>query len=188
MKNYIKSLLPIITVTVFAGWPQDASAIDIFMNTDPRIEGDSTFPGHEGEIVVLSWGWGLSNSATIESGIVPGDVDIQAVTVIKNVDRASSELYRRILSQEPFDDVRLSFNIDCNGPKEFMQVVMEDVVVTSNSMGFGTEVSGVPPESTNLIFRKICIEITAIRPADCSTGPTSGTSYDVITQQIDNSC
>ena len=68
-------------------------AVDMFLKI-PGIDGESADQSHRGEIDILSWSWGMSQSGTthLGSGGGSGKVSVQDITLTKYVDAASPAL------------------------------------------------------------------------------------------------
>src|SRR6185503_5261492 len=69
-------------------------AVDMFIKIGD-IKGESVDDKHKGEIDVLSWSWGASQtgSAGIGGGGGAGKVQIQDLTITKYIDKASPTLF-----------------------------------------------------------------------------------------------
>jgi len=189
MHNSIKVLLPatIAAATVVA--PLDSDAADVFLKTVPAITGTATAKGHEGEIDILSWGWGLSNSAGLGAGgIEPGVIKLQPLSLVKNSDVSSGEFYRRIVDGSLLTEANLSINdiVGACGLRELMRVEMRNVAVTSNTAGFDVSLSSPPSEAMNLIFEKICI-LNRNYNASCFLTGTTMVSLNAITNAVESS-
>jgi len=184
-KLTLKAILPlVITSAAFLASQSAVAATGIFLEFPDGqggldIKGDSQAQGYVDMIDVLSWGWGVSNNATVVGGqITPGTLNLQAITVIKSLDTASSPIYERILKQTIHSHAVLHVTnpaITCPGsstPYEFMTVDMEDAVVASNSMGID-KATDIPSESLSFVYGRVCITtITIDASGTCQTQPT----------------
>ena len=58
------------------------------------IKGESQIKGHEGEIDILSWSWGLTQSASahVSTGGGSGSADVEDLHLTKYIDKASPVL------------------------------------------------------------------------------------------------
>lgn len=185
-KLTLKAILPlVITSVAFLASQSAVAATAIFLEFPDGqggldIKGDSQTQGYVDMIDVLSWGWGVSNNATVVGGtITPGTLNLQAITVIKSLDTASSPIYERILKQTIHSHAVLHITnlatAPCPGsstPYELMTVDMEDAVVASNSMGIDNA-TDIPSESLSFVYRRVCITtITKDASGTCETQPT----------------
>ena len=78
-------------------------AVDITLKID-GVDGESKIDGHEGEIDVLAWSWGhesQSGSMHVGGGGGAGKANIQDVSLTKYVDKASTNLIRKLLQRGP---------------------------------------------------------------------------------------
>ena len=68
-------------------------AVDMFIKLD-GIKGESRDAKHKGEIDVLAWSWGLSNSGTMHmgGGGGAGKANVQDISFTKYVDAGSADL------------------------------------------------------------------------------------------------
>lgn len=70
-------------------------AVTICLKLD-GVEGESTIVKHEKEIDVLSWNWGMTQSASahISAGAATGSADVRDLTFTHYVDKASPNLLK----------------------------------------------------------------------------------------------
>ena len=68
-------------------------AIDMFLKIE-GVEGESTDKSHQGEIDILSWSWGMSQSGTTHmgGGGGSGKVSVQDLSLTKYIDKSSTVL------------------------------------------------------------------------------------------------
>ena len=70
-------------------------AVTITLKLD-GVPGESSISGHTGEIDVLSWNWGMTQSASahISTGASSGSADVKDLTFTHYVDKASPNLLK----------------------------------------------------------------------------------------------
>jgi len=70
-------------------------AVTICLKLD-GVEGESSIIKHEKQIDVLSWNWGMTQSASahISTGASSGSADVRDLTITKYVDKASHNLLK----------------------------------------------------------------------------------------------
>jgi len=79
------------------------------------IAGESTVANHAGEIDVLSWGWGLNQSASGQvGGAGSGTADVKDLTFTKFVDNSSPTLIQQCFEGNNLGDTVLTV-IKANG-------------------------------------------------------------------------
>ena len=78
-------------------------AVDAFLKLD-GVKGESVSKGHQGEIDVLSWAWGLSQSGTTHSGTGggAGKVNVQDISFTHYVDAATPNLIQACCTGKHF--------------------------------------------------------------------------------------
>jgi type VI secretion system secreted protein Hcp len=146
-----------------------AQSVDMFIKID-GIPGESTDDKHKDEIVIESWSWGATQSATIGSGAGggTGKVSFQDFHFVHKVDKASPKLFLATAKGEHFPEVVLTVRKAGDKPLEYLIYKLKDVIVSGVSSS--TSGDNIPSEEVTLNFAKYEIEYT---PQD-STG-TAGT-------------
>jgi type VI secretion system secreted protein Hcp len=111
-------------------------AFDTFLKLGD-LKGESPVKGHEDEIQVLSWNWGMSQSGTthIATGGGAGKVNVQDITVTHYVDSATPNLVLACCSGKHFDKATLTARKAGGSPLDYMVINLEDVIITSVSHG-----------------------------------------------------
>ncbi len=106
------------------------AAMDMVLSI-PGIPGDSTLPGYENQISVLSWSWGASSSGTFCG---PGAVNLQDLSLTKYVDIASTPLVAALKNGTVLPSATLTILPAGTGqPSE--RIALSSVKITSYSSG-----------------------------------------------------
>jgi type VI secretion system secreted protein Hcp len=152
------------------------------------IPGEARDEAHEGEIDILSWSWGMSQSGvgTSESSSSPtgGTTDptagavavegdtatVSDFTVTKYLDKASPKLYQALSTGEEIAEIRLTVQAQGAKKTEYLVITMTKVLVTSANSGGGGD-GDRPTESVSLNFEKIKVTYTEL---DSEGGPVGG--------------
>jgi len=130
------------------------------------VEGEATHKDHKGEIEVLSWSWGVSNSAGLSGGgsgkgkASPGDF-----TFMHLYDKASPVLAKQCVSGKHFKEVHLTARKAGEGQKDFLKVTMKEVFVTSVQPSGSS--GGDLAESVSLSYKDVEF---AYKPQDSKGG------------------
>lgn len=97
------------------------------------IEGESTHKDHKGEIELLSWSWGLTNSggAPTGGGSGVGKATPQELRVVHRYDKASPVLAKMAASGRHVSTAMLSARKAGEGQKDFLKITMKEVFITS---------------------------------------------------------
>lgn len=157
----------ILTFAVFAavsvlttGEVEEASAVgstEMFMNID-GIPGESTAAGHENEIDVTKWSWGMSQSGGTQAGGGGGGkkVSVQDLSFTKFTDAASTKLMQHCCSGKHIKEAKLTVR-KVGDHVEYLIITMSEVGVTSVSTG-GSSDEDRPTENVTLTFQKVKVE------------------------------
>lgn len=151
----------------------DAASVDYFLKID-GVEGESTAKGHEGEIEVLSWSWGVSNSASHSTGggAGSGKATFQDISITKVLDKSSPQLFLATASGKHYPTATLKAAADTNkdGKLDYYVIKLTDVLVSSYQQS-GASGGDKPTESISLNFAKI--EITYLPQKPTGSADTS---------------
>ena len=135
-------------------------AVDMFINID-GIKGESGDAKHKGEIDVLSWSFGgsQSGSAHVGGGLGAGKVNIHDLSVTKYVDKASPELFTHLCNGKHIPKALLTVRKAGEHPLEYLKITMENVLVSSLTTG-GSGGEDRLTENVSLNFAKLKVEYT----------------------------
>lgn len=153
------------------------AAVDFFLKID-GIEGEATHELHRGEIEVLSWSWGATNSSSaLGSGGGAGKANFQDLSITKTVDKASPKLMLYCAQGKHIPSATLTVR---RGGGEFMKIEMSNVLISSFKVA-GDRATGAPTNEVRLRFSRVVIT-TFVQNADGSTTPVKA-GYDLATNK-----
>ena len=153
------------------------AAVDFFLKID-GIEGEATHDAHPGEIEVLSWSWGVSNSSSaLGSGGGTGKANFQDLTITKRVDKATPKLMLYCAQGKHIPSATLTVR-RTNG--EFMKIEMTNVLISSFKTE-GDRATGAPTNEIRLRFSRVVVTYF-LQNADGSTTPMKA-GYDLATNK-----
>ena len=111
-------------------------AVDMFIKIDD-IEGESADDVHAGEIDIIAWSWGMSQSGTTHMGTGggAGKVNVQDLSFTHYVDKASSNLIKMCCSGKHFEEATLVVRKAGEVPLEYMIITMKGGLISSVSTG-----------------------------------------------------
>lgn len=112
-------------------------AVDMFIKLGD-VQGESADKGgHEKEIDVLAWSWGMSQSGTAHmgSGAGAGKVSVQDLSLTKYVDKASPVLMLACCNGKHFAEALLTVRKAGENPLEYFKVTLKEVLVSAVSTG-----------------------------------------------------
>jgi type VI secretion system secreted protein Hcp len=112
-------------------------AVDMFFKMDP-LKGESKDSKHKGEIDVLAWSWGMSQSgsAHMGGGAGSGKVNVQDLSITKWVDNTSPDLMLACCNGKHFDKAELVVRkAGGTAPLEYIKIYLETIFIASVSTG-----------------------------------------------------
>lgn len=137
-------------------------AVDILLKID-GIKGESVIDGHDGEIDVLAWSWGMTQSGTTHTatGGGAGKVNVSDITLTKLVDVATSDLIKACTSGRHIKKAEL-FVRKAGGSKalEYLKITMEEVLVSSYNTGGSNDDLDRVQETLSFNFARFTLEYT----------------------------
>jgi type VI secretion system secreted protein Hcp len=138
-------------------------ASDIFAKIGD-IKGESTDDKHKDEIEVLSFSWGVTNSAIIKSGGGGGvgKATFQDLAFVHSIDKASPSLLRVCATGLHIKEATITQRKPGKGQQEFLIIKMNDVIVTGVALSDSS--SGTSSENVSLAFAKVDFEYRPQKP------------------------
>jgi type VI secretion system secreted protein Hcp len=154
-------------------------ATDMFFKIN-GVEGESPKKGHEKEIDVLAWSWGLSQTGTFHSGSGggAGKANVQDLSFTKYVDKATTKLVNCCVSGDHFSEAVLTVRkAGGSDPLEYLKITLTNILVSSISTG-GSGGEERLTENVSLNFQKFKIEYQTQK--DDGTGePAGNVGWDI---------
>ena len=153
-------------------------AMDMFIKIG-KIEGESVDAKHKGEINVLAWSWGMSNSgsAHMGPGAGAGKVNVQDLSITKYIDKSSTDLMLAACNGKHFPDALLIVRKAGEKPVEYLKIKLTDVLITSVSTG-GSGGEDRLTENVSLNFAKVSVDYTP-QKHDGSADSTLNMGWDI---------
>jgi type VI secretion system secreted protein Hcp len=137
-------------------------AVDVFIKI-AGIEGESKDSKHAGEIDVLSWTWGVSQSgaSSLGGGAGAGKANFSDLNIMHTVDKASTKLMLACATGDHIKDATLVVRKAGKEQQEYLIIKMTDILVTSVQPSGSSE---VPTESVSLQFSKVEMDYKPQKP------------------------
>lgn len=133
-------------------------AVDMFIKIGD-VKGESQDKAHPGEIDVLAWSWGMSQSGTTHtgSGGGAGKVNVQDLSLTKYIDKASPDLMLACCNGKHYPEAVLVVRKAGENPLEYLKIKMEDLIISSVSTG-GSGGEDRLTENVTLNFGKVTVD------------------------------
>lgn len=154
-------------------------AVDMFFKIGD-IKGESGDAKHKGEIDVISWSWGASNSGTTHtgSGGGAGKVNVHDISFTKYVDSSSNALLQAVCIGKHYGDAYLTVRKAGGTAVEYVTIKLEEVLVTSVSTG-GSGHDERLTENVTLNFAKFMYKYQPQDTKGAKLGGTKDFGYDI---------
>jgi len=154
-------------------------ATEIFLKLGD-IKGESIAKGHENEINVVSWNWGMTQTTGLKSasGAAMGKVQVQDIAISKQLDKSSPSLMLACCSGKRYPDATLVLRKAGTKPIEYLKIIMRDVLITSVAVGTSTEQDKVA-ENITLGFAEFKVEYTP-QNKDGSAGAVTAAGWNIV--------
>ena len=153
-------------------------ASDIFAKIGD-IKGESPDDKHKGEIEVLSWSWGVTQSGTMSHGGGGGEgkASFNDFNFTHRIDKASPSLMKACATGEHIKEATFTVRKAGKGQQEFLIIKMNDIIITGVSpSGAGDGASTA--EHVALQFAKVDLEYKP-QKADGSLDAGVHFKYDI---------
>ncbi|MCX5883082.1 MAG: type VI secretion system tube protein Hcp [Deltaproteobacteria bacterium] len=111
-------------------------AVDMFLKID-GIKGEAQDAKHKGDIDVLAWSWGATQSATTHmgGGGGSGKASFQDMHITKYVDSATHNLLKHTSTGKHIKEALLTVRKAGETPLEYIKIKMTDCLISSISTG-----------------------------------------------------
>jgi type VI secretion system secreted protein Hcp len=136
-------------------------ASDIFAKIGD-IKGESLDAKHKDEIEVLSFSWGVANAANIGGGGGAGRATFHDLSFTHAIDKASPKLLQACATGAHLKEGTITRRKAGKGQLEYLIIKMNDIIVTSVSLGDSS--GGAGSENVSLAFAKVDLEYRPQNP------------------------
>jgi type VI secretion system secreted protein Hcp len=131
-------------------------ASDIFAKIGD-IKGESVDDKHKDEIEVLAFSWGVANAANIGGGGGgAGRATFHDLSFTHAIDKASPKLLQACATGAHLKEATITRRKAGKGQPEYLIIKMNDIIVTSVSLGDSS--GGAGSENVSLAFAKVDLE------------------------------
>ncbi|MEY4922124.1 MAG: hypothetical protein RLY17_841 [Pseudomonadota bacterium] len=156
-------------------------AVDMFINMGDTIKGESIdkAQGPKGDIDVLAWSWGMSQTGTTHmgGGGGAGKANFQDLSFTKFIDSSSNGLMAALAKGTHIPKCVLLMRRAGKGQIRYVEITMEEVLVTGLSTG-GSGGEDRLTESVSLNFAKVKYSYIPQKP-DGTAGADKDFAWDI---------
>ena len=139
-------------------------ASDIFAKIGD-IKGESPDDKHKGEIELLSWSWGVTQSGTMAHGGGGGEgkANFNDFNFTHHIDKASPVLMKACATGEHIKEATITVRKAGKGQQEFLIIKMNDIIITGVAPS-GAGDGAATAEHVALQFAKVDLEYKPQKP------------------------
>lgn len=150
--------MPVITDKARAPAVGAASDLYLFVQTKRagKVAGEAVALGHEGEIQLQGWNWGMDAGSAIGSTQATGRRSYKALTVVKSIDAATTPLMAALATNDEVKEARLSMRKAGDGQSDYFVVTLNAARVVSIQQR--VDADGLTAESVSFTFTKVRVE------------------------------
>ena len=154
-------------------------AVDMFLNIEGEIEGESKDKEHANEIDVVDWSFGLSNSGSFHmgGGGGAGKANFQDISISKYVDSATTKLMLSCANGTHLDEATLTVRKAGTTALEYVIITLGNVLVTSVVTG-GSGDGDRLTENITLCFENFEVKYTP-QKEDGKAGSPSEVKWNI---------
>ena len=95
-----------------------------------KIKGESAVPGHEDEIVVSSWRWGVQASSNLGATAATARRSYSGLTVVKSIDSASTALLAALATNDEIKEAVLTMRKAGGEAVDYFFIKLQEARVT----------------------------------------------------------
>jgi type VI secretion system secreted protein Hcp len=131
-------------------------AVDFYLKLD-GIQGETVSKGFENQIQLLSFSWGGHQTTSVSGtgGSGAGRVDLADFSIMKHLDKATTPIFKALVSGTHIKTGNLSAVKAGAGGKPFLKIDFKELFVTSHQISASSE---IPAESVSFSYNEIKIE------------------------------
>lgn len=114
-------------------------AVDMFLNMGEKIKGETkdAAQASKGDIDVLAWSWGMSQSGSFHTGGGggAGKVNVQDISLTKYIDSATGPIMKACCDGTHIDKIVLLVRKAGTTANKYIEMTMKKCIITSVSTG-----------------------------------------------------
>lgn len=136
----------------------DGAGADAYLLVDGKkqgaVKGEASTPGHEEEITVKAWHWGVTSPTAVGTSHATGRRVYQVLRIDKHVDASSTKLMNALASNEELKKVSLGLR-KAGTDEDFFTIVLEQARVVGCEIQ--SEQNGALNEVVSIAYQVIDI-------------------------------
>lgn len=153
------------------------SQADIYLSVQTKragkVKGEAVTPGHEDDIVVHGWNWGVAASSALGSSQATGRRSYRGLTVVKHIDAATTALMAALATNDEVKEAKLTMRKSGSEQIDYFLVTLQKARVTA--VDHSTDAQGNTLETVTLQFQKVSVEY---RPQKSAGGRGASLTFE----------
>lgn len=137
-----------------------STGADVYLHVQTKragkVKGEATSAGHEDDIVLKGWTWGVSSTSALGSTQATGRRAYRGLTVIKQIDAATTALMSALATNDEVKEAKLTMRKAGAGQVDYFLITLEKARITS--VDHVTDAAGNTVETVTLQFNKVAVE------------------------------
>lgn len=156
---------------------------DMFLHVQAKragkIKGEARQPGHEDDIIVRGWRWGVKVSSALAHTQAGSRRSYSELTIFKGIDLATTGLMSVLVANDEIKEARLSMRKAGGAQEEYFVILLQGARISAVDHEVGED--GVAHETVEIAFNQVTVEY---RPQKATGIRGGGTMFtDELTQQ-----
>lgn len=121
--------------------------------TSGKLKGECVEPGHEGDIQLITWNWGMQQSSALGSTAATGRRAFRQLVVTKYADTATTGLLNTMRTNDEIKQAEIVMRRAGGEPYEFLKLKIEKGRIAS--IDIDADSDGRVIEKIAFVFRKV---------------------------------
>jgi len=153
----------------------DGSVADVFLHVVTKragkVKGEGTTEGHIDDIVVQTWGWGVTANTAIGSTQATGRRSYRHLVVTKGIDSASTGLLSALVSNDEVKEATLTMRKAGGEALDYFRMMLSNARIVNVELA--VQPGGTALEHVTIAFTKVEIEYKRQEQAGLGAGSST---------------
>jgi type VI secretion system secreted protein Hcp len=157
--------------------PAASSHSDIFLSVQTKragkVKGEAVNPGHEDDIIVKGWHWGVAATSALGSAQATSRRAYKALTIVKQIDAATTALMAALVTNDEVKEAKLTMRKAGSDQIDYFLVTLQKARISS--VDHVADEAGNTVETVTLQFNKVAVEY---RPQKSAGGRGASMTFE----------
>jgi type VI secretion system secreted protein Hcp len=133
---------------------------DVFLRVQTKragkVKGEATSPGHEEDIIVDRWQWGLTASSAIGNTQATARRSYSALTIHKRIDSSTTALMSALATNDEVKEAKLTMRKAGGDQQDYFTITLKAARISGVTHSTGND--GETTETVAIVFTKVEVE------------------------------